>query len=544
MTWLRDVAFLGVLLGGFAALGYGLLPRTKHAPVDRYDAAAYREPSFTATVDRVDAAFRTNWANQNLSATERASDLLVMRRLSLALVGTVPSLEEIRQFETLPEAERLPWWIDHLQTDPRSRAFLAERIARATVGTEDGPFLLFRRGRFTTWLGEELGKNTPYDAIVRELVSAKGIWTDRPSANFVTVTSNPETNNQPDPIRLAGRITRAFLGIRLDCAQCHNHPFAAWKQSDFQGLAAFFGQTHVGLTGVYDGEGDFKVEDKKSQQEVAVEPAVPFAKELLPSDGARRDRLAAWLTHPKNPYFARATVNRFWAIMFGRPLVAPLDNLDGDDASAEKTGTLSDRVLTILSDDFIEHGFDLRRLIRLIARTQAFQLDSAAPFELTEQHERHWTTFPMVRLRPEQVAGALLQAASVQTIDGSSHVVSRLIKFGQQNDFLKRYGDGTENEFDEHGGTIPQRLLMMNGQLVREKIAPNPFNASAQFAIMATTNAKAIEGAYLAVLTRRPTSEELRHFEDFLSETELNKQQKLEDIYWTLVNSTEFSWGH
>ena len=102
-------------------------------------------------------------------------------------------------------------------------------------------------------------------------------------------------------MRLAGRVTRAFLGLRLDCAQCHNHPFADWKQADFEGLAAFFGQTHVGFTGIYDGAGEYVVEDRKTQAKKTVEPRVPFAPELLPDQGTRRQQLAAWVTQPEKP---------------------------------------------------------------------------------------------------------------------------------------------------------------------------------------------------------------------------------------------------
>src|SRR5262249_32254684 len=149
-----------------------------------------------------------------------------------------------------------------------------------------------------------------------------------------------------------------------------------------------------------------------------------FCAHLLPDSGTTqpppspRDRLAAWVTHPRNPNLATVTVNRVWAIVFGRPLCEPVDDLA---AAVEVHPGLGQ-----LADDFRSHGYDLHRLIRVIAATQAFQLDSAAD-HATETHEDAWAVFPMTRLRPEQVAGALFQTASLATINAQSHWFARLI---------------------------------------------------------------------------------------------------------------------
>jgi len=337
-------------------------------------------------------------------------------------------------------------------------------------------------------------------------------------------------------VRLAGRVTRAFLGLRLDCAECHNHPFAAWKQADFQGLSAFFGQTHVGFKGIYDGSGEYEVKDRKTEETKMVTPKVPFNPELLPDHGPRRRQLAEWVTHPKNPYFAKAAVNRVWALVFGRPLVEPVDNLEPE--------TPIPPALQILADDFAANHFDLRHLIRVIASTEVFRLDSATERETGEAEEKLWAVFPLTRLRPEQVAGSVIQTSSVATINAQSNLFVRLARQGQENQFVTRYGDSGEDEFDGRGGTIPQRLLMLNGELVRERIKDDPFNASTRIAMMAPNDAKAVEVVYLCVLSRRPTPEEATHFEASLREPSLKRAQRMESIYWALINSTEFSWNH
>ncbi len=536
--WARNLLFLGLVASGIAALGFVLYPPARPPRARHFDPGVFHQASFSSVVENVNGAIRQGCSEQQLEIAPPASELAVIRRLALALTGTIPSLQEIRQLEAQPADERLQWWLTGTFQDRRYGDYFAERLARTYVGTENGPFIVFRRRRFVTWLSDEVMQNRPYDRLVRQLIASDGVWTDKPAVNFITVTK--EENKDPNRERLAGRVTRAFLGIRLDCAQCHNHPFQRWKQHDFQGLAAFFGQTHAGTIGIYDGKGDYTVENRKTGVQETIEPDVPFLQELLPAEGTRRDRLARWLTDPRNPYFARAIVNRIWALMFGRPMVDPVDDL----GSVEEVPP----ALQMIADDFVSHGYDLQRLIRVMAATEAFQRDSAADFEITEAHERAWAAFPLTRLRPDQVADSVIQAAVLPTVNAGSHFFAKVGQFFSENDFIKRYGDTGEDEFDGHGGTIPQRLLMMNGQLVSARTKEDGLalmNAPSQISLLAADDRTAVETAFLAVLTRRPTHEEATHFEQELAGRRGNERnQCLDDLFWILLNSTEFSWDH
>lgn len=535
--WLRNLFFLGLVSAGVVGLAVLLYPPDRPPRASHFDAAAFEQPAFRSAVEKVNAAVRQSIAEAGLKPAPAAPELAVVRRLALALTGAIPSLQEVRQLEAQPPEERLQWWLTGTFQDRRYADYLAERLARTYVGTENGPFIVYRRRRFVSWLSDQLLQNRPYDLVVRELIAADGLWTDRPATNFVTVTIEPDNKKGPNPERLAGRVARAFLGVRVDCAQCHNHPFQKWTQRNFQGLAAFFGQVHQGFTGIYDGPGDYTIENRKTGKHETIEPDVPFLKELLPQAGTRRQRLAAWMTDPHNGYFARAAVNRMWALLFGRPLVEPVDDL----GSAETVPP----ALQLLADDFVAHGYDLQHSIRVIAATEAFGRDSAADFEITEAHEKVFAAFPLTRLRPEQVAGGVIQSASLETVNDSSHILVKFVRFVQENDFVKRYGDPGDDELDGRGGTIPQRLVLMNGQLVKERTKEDFGNASARIAGLAPDDRKAVEAAYLAVLTRRPTPEEAAHFEGRLAGTRGHERnQLLEDLYWTLLNSTEFSWNH
>jgi hypothetical protein len=535
-AWARDLLFLGVIVGGAGSIAAGLWPRSPAATAQPTVSKALPH-DHDPIVAEIDATFRKTWVDRKLAPADPADDLVLLRRLSLALCGSLPSLEEIRKFEARPKDGRIERWLDDLLHDRRCTDYLAERLARAYVGTEDGPFIVFRRRRFIAWLSDMLLENRRYDALVRDLIADSGLWTDHPATNFVSVTHDPEFG-KPTPERLAGRVARAFLGVRIDCAQCHDHPFQHWKQTDFRGLASFFGGVQANLRGIRDGsENEYRPPDKKTREPVTVEPCVPFRAELKPGSGSPREQLAAWVTNPKNDNFSQATVNRVWALLLGRPLAEPVDDLPA-------AGELHP-ALVQLAADFAANDFNLHRLIRVIANSDVFRQQSELSGTPGDGQEEAWAVFPMTRIRPDQVAGALFQAGSVTTLGSQSHWFIRMVTYTGRNDFVKRYGDTGEDEFDARSGTIPQRLLLMNGEIVRDKIKDGWFTAASQIADYAPDDQSAVDSAFLCVLTRRPTADESTHFVARLAGSSgKERKDRLTDLCWALLNTTEFSWNH
>jgi len=547
----RDLLFIGICFCGLIAVSSNLLNhRLLQGSVSLQEQDLETRTDIQVTIQRVNDTFRQHWETANLQVASPAPKLQIARRLALALAGTTPSFEEIRTLQELPSQDQIPWWINHLLADRRYADYLAERLARAYVGTEQGPFLVYRRRRFVNWLSDQLAENRPYDELVRELVTVNGLWTDSPAANFLTVTIDQNGDNQPDEARLAGRITRAFLGIRIDCLQCHDDKLdqiilgpsdqpRTGLQSDFHHLAAYFGSVENSLLGIRDQPNQeylFKYLGQDNQEQVA--PTVPFFSQLAGTQGSKREQLASWLTASKNKAFSRATVNRIWAIMLGQPLVKPIDSIPLHGPFPPG--------LEILADDFADHGFDLARLIRIIASLEVFQIDSRGDFTVTTEHENQWAVFPLTRLRPEQVAGGIIQACSLTTIDANAHILRQLGRYFSQNEFIKRYGDLGEDEFGNQGGTITQRLLMLNGKLIGERTKDNPFtNASTRIMMVTRDPAKAVETGYLCVLSRLPTGKELEYFRDRIQgSTGKDRSRSMEDLFWVLLNSTEFSWNH
>ena len=208
--WARNLLFVGVVGAGLVALAAALYPPRLPNRLRHIDLSATQDAEFKAAVNGIDQAFERQWQGQDLIPSSAASDLTILRRLSLALTGSIPSLEEIRQFEAYTDADRLQWWLAALLQERRFADYFAERLTRAFVGTEEGPFLVYRRRRFASWLSDQVHANRPYDQLVRDLIASDGLWTDQPATNFVTVTIEPDNKKGPNPERLAAASPARF----------------------------------------------------------------------------------------------------------------------------------------------------------------------------------------------------------------------------------------------------------------------------------------------------------------------------------------------
>src|SRR6476659_8100341 len=186
--WARSLLFVAVVIGGIFAVRASLFPLSSEARKVNFDPGPSPAEDFQAVVRGVDEAFQKQWHDKGLAHAPRADDLTVARRLSLSLTGSVPSLEEIRQFEASPPENRVDGWANHLLHDRRFADYFAERLARAYVGTEDGPLLAYRKRKYIAWLSDELIQNTSYAGIVSQMISAQGLNTDKPAVNFIAAT--------------------------------------------------------------------------------------------------------------------------------------------------------------------------------------------------------------------------------------------------------------------------------------------------------------------------------------------------------------------
>ncbi|MBP88118.1 MAG: hypothetical protein CMJ64_15600 [Planctomycetaceae bacterium] len=494
----------------------------------------------TATADRVNVLLQETWTSDSIEPAVGADDLQVYRRISLALVGTSPSLEEIRRFEADESPDRLQQWTARLIGDSRFVEYFAARLGDAFVDPVAEDLKPHQRERFRRWLGNSLQSGTAYSQIAREMIAGQGVFADRPATTFVSLELS--LGDQAAE-RLAARTSRAFLGQRMDCAQCHDHPFAEWTQPQFEGLAAYYGQVQFRDARVQDtGPRPFVIEDDRNQEERTVAPEVPFDLQWVPDRKHLRAELAAWVTHPENRRFRRAIVNRVWGLMFGRAFVLPVDDLS-DSPSPDDPD-----VLDVLAEDLANHGDDLRRLIHVIVATRAFNLSSTHErmddAVSAQQLEEAWAVFPVTELSPQQMIRSMQQSAAVQTLGAEdANTYSAIRRYERQFSFVDDYGIAGDAE-DAQASTIPHTVQRLSGNYTRQHSNATVLTAPGRIAAMSSDAATCLENCYLACLSRRPTPNEQKHFLPQLSGNLNRRSNAVEDIYWTLFNSAEFCWNH
>ena len=563
-------------------LGLVLVATSREAPTRAERARPPAVRSADELTTRIDAALAAHWELEGVQPVEEVDDLAFARRLWLDLLGTIPSLQEVREIERRPAEGRRAWLVDRALQDPRFAWALASRLARVVVGDDSKvDDLLYRRRKLVAWLAGELARHRPWDEVVRELIAAEGISTGHAPVNFVRA-------QEQDPIKLAARTTRAFLGVRIDCAQCHDHPFTDWKQAQFHGLAAFFARVEQDAAGISERpRGEYYLEpggtasihkDEPRLGSVGaggatpgagmsmsgmadpapatsatapaggyggdaprrIAPAVPYAPELLPEDLSHRRRaLATWVANPGNRYFARAIVNRLWGWLLGRPFVFPVDELDVTEPTAPE-------LLELLAEDLVANGFQLERTLRAIALSRAYALGSRVPEGMEgERALAAWAAHPLEQLNAQELGAATLQATSFWTWDERRGQLLRLGHFGNLNDFTRRHGEDPDAEAPE-AETLLQRLHLMNGEVLKERTkADDPFAAVTRVAMLARDDEAALETLFLMTLTRRPSPREREALLPRLSAAKQGKRAEVtSDLLWALVNSTEFCWNH
>lgn len=473
---------------------------------------------------RIDALFEEAWAEAGLNPSPSADDATFLRRVTLDLTGVIPEIAEARRFLFRHDDAKKDDLIDDLLGGPRHATHLANIWRDVLLPRQfSGP----AAAGFTQWLRARFSSNVPYDRLVRELLLARGGLAQSPPVHYyVAHDSKPET--------LAASSSRVFLGIQIHCAQCHDHPFADWEQNDFWSYAAFFarvrGPSRNGGPNRLDEGPSGEVRHPVNKQTVA--PRFLDGSTVSTATAEpRRAMLTRWVTDRKNPYFAKAAVNRVWWVMFGRGLVDPVD-----DQGTHNPPTHAD-VLELLADDFVAHDYDLRRVFRVVARTRVYQLSSQKS-EGGGESLLTYTSMPVRSLSADEIFDSLVQAAGRRTSSTEErHVLNR-----QRTEFVAQVEAPTRTAIQFEGG-IPQTLALLNGAFVEELTAPatsdlvaalvdNPF----------MTDKRRIQSLYLAGLTRLPDDEELQQSFEWIQECQErgDSAQAFSDLLWALLNSGEF----
>ncbi|MCC9601739.1 DUF1549 and DUF1553 domain-containing protein [Stieleria sp. JC731] len=476
----------------------------------------------TATVDRfIDAKLTAD----ERALAKRSDDAEFCRRVWLDLAGVAPPIWELREFLADRDVEKRTRLIDRLIASPRFASHMATRFTHSILPSDSEAIRGNDSDELREWLRRAFVENKPYDHMVGAFLTAGGATDSGPAIFY--------TSRDADPVKVAAATSRLFLGIRIDCAQCHDHPFADWTQDDFWSFAAFFSQLQVDSQ---NGSSATAIEDRIGKEltypesDRIAEPRYLGVDEIPEPDpgNLRRRQLTIWLASRSNPYFARAAVNRVWAHLFGRGIINPIDELDSMSLATHP------ELLEYLSEYFTQTRFDLTKLYRVIAKTNAYQRTSQ-----TESSRPAIDSYALMlpkTLSAEQYFDTIAQNVIRQRFDGSieSERGEQLRRL-----FVQRMRNSGATPLEYPHGVV-QALGMMNGPEMMSATA-NENGLLASIEAPFYDDSQRIEALFLACVSRKPTSEEAQRFTDYLNDAsiEATRQERLGDLVWVLANSAE-----
>lgn len=487
----------------------------------------------------IDTLAMARWKKLGLVPSDLCGDGEFIRRVHLDLCGRLPTPDEVRELLKDDSKDKRAKLIDRLLGDRDYAAYFALRwgsILRnaSLAGSEQAAYA------FHDWLRDMISRNRPYDEFVRGIVAVAGEWQEAPAVNWYWQMRDDQLHQ---PVADTAQI---FLGLRLQCAKCHHHPYERWGQEDYFGLAGFF--SRLGRKGLGEPPPYYSSRTRTSGEinprtGKPIEPKPLDGPEMkIPPDEDPRHKLVDWMAQPDNPFFARALVNRMWGHLLGRGLVDPVDDM------RETNPPSNPELLDALALDFIKHKFDVKHLLRTICNSRTYQL-SSAPNDNNQHDKQNHARFYGRRLIAEVLHDAVDQACGTRTQFSRMSKQARAIDLPHEN-----FGSYFLDVFDRPprsspcecarsaGASLSQVLhLAISGNIESKVSAGN--GRVARLAEKKTAPTQAVEELYLATLSRLPTAGEQQKALDYLGR-QTDARRGLEDLLWVLMNSREFMFNH
>ncbi len=463
-----------------------------------------------------------------------AGDAVFLRRVSLDIIGLIPTPEEVTAFLADKRPDKRARAVDELLKRPEYADFWAMYWGDHLGNTKQ---LLYNKGPyvFTRWLHDVFARNTPYDQFVREMLTSSGNMFDAAATSYY-----PLMKKEQD---LASITSQLLLGVSIECARCHNHPLERWTQNDFNGMSAFFSQVRYKGAGPRNNERVLYVDYKRQFQHPDTKkvylPKPLDGREIAPDETTdRRESLADWMTAPSNPFFAKAIVNRMWRNFMGRGLVEPVDDFRVTNPST------NDPLLADLARDFVEHGYDLHHLIRTITASRAYQLSGEANEHNRDDkmaYSRHYSR----RLTAEQLLDSIAQATGVPEDFRSLYPGTRAAQLPEpeiESYFLEVFDRPSRQLICERKQppTLNQALHLISGDTIQKKLT-DPRNVLAR--LSGARVDETVEDLYLRTVSRHPDGTEKQAARQAISKAGSQKRG-MEDVFWALLNSKEFLYNH
>lgn len=501
----------------------------------------------------VDEAVFANLKELGIPPSAVCDDATFLRRVTLDIGGRLPTEEEATAFLASSNPDKRNLVIDELLRSPDYADFFASKWTAVLKNRRDDASDIVSNFAFYAWVRDSLLANKPYDQFMRELLAATGTVIGNPPVAWYKRVKEPKEQIED--------VAQLFLGVRMQCAQCHHHPFERWSQDDYYSLAAFFSQVGRKPSGTR-GE-DLIFHKRGIATATNIKTGVPLKPaalgDAIPAIAADEDprlRLADWMSSPSNPFFARALVNRYWKHFFHRGLIEPEDDI------RDSNPPTNPELLAALERHFISSGFDLKELVRAIAGSNAYQW-SSTPNQQNLGDRQNYSRYYPRRLPAEVLLDAIDRLAGTQTDFANLPRGTRAValpdnSYNRSSPFLRVFGRPEGESACEcervQSSSLAQSLHLINASDIKEKLASPTGRAERLASDTRPVDAKVRE-LYLAAFAREPRADELKTALDYLAEARLNAagnpidpqqavRENFQDLIWALMNTKEFLFNH
>jgi hypothetical protein len=532
-TWNR---WSSLVLVALLALLLGIGPSVaadKKADTPTADSKAQGAKTIARKVDRIIAR---HLQDDKTPASGRAQDAEFLRRAYLDLTGVIPPGDKAAAFLDSQDPDKRAKLIDELLASSNYGKHLSD-IWQALLIPRNSDNRRLQSEPFVKWLEETFNANKPWDRMIHELVTASGEQDKNGAVTLFLANSSVD--------KMTDVTTKAFLGLQLQCAQCHDHPFTKWKQKEYWGMAAFFMKVQPGniraaqqnntSPGVTEGN-----QPRRGRNAVPESAKIVPAKFLQGEEPKLNQRdpyrpvLADWMTSPKNPYFAKAIVNRVWAQLFGRGIVNPVDDMHEGNVPSHP------EVLNLLAEQFVAGGYDLKNLYRTLCLTETYQRTSKPVEGNKDAAPALFSRMAIKVMTGEQLYDSLVLVNGAQRGGPPAGRPNAPPGRGPGNpraNFVAFFNLEDGADPTEYQSGIPQTLRLMNSAQTNNSQLVNEVSRGS------SEPNKAIEKLYLSTLARRPSAQETEKMLAHVQKTGDNRKA-YSDILWVLINTSEFTLNH
>lgn len=502
----------------------------------------------------IDALVFAKLRSVGMPPSENCDDSTFIRRVTIDVAGRLPQPEEVEAFLADKSADKRDRLVDRLLASPDYADYFANKWAALFRNKRTAETHMRGTFAFHGWIRDGLAANKPFDQMVREIIAASGDIAENPPVAWYRQV-NTMTSQLEDSAQL-------LLGQRLQCAQCHHHPYEKWSQHDYYSFGAFFSRvgrkagSQPGEEVVYHKRGTAEAVNKKTKLPVkAAGLAAPPA--ALAADDDPRLALAEWMTRPDNPFFARSLVNRYWKHFFNRGLVEPEDDL------RETNPPTNPELLDALARSFVESGYDLKQLVRTICRTTTYQL-SAVPNQFNSVDKQNFSRYYPKRLTAEVLLDAVNSVTGSESKFDGQPAGTRAVclpdnSYNASSYFLQVFGRPDSSSSCEcersQDASLAQSLHLLNAKDIQEKVAADKGRAALLAADTARPDDAKVQDLYRRAFARDARPEELQiaraHLEKYAAKSSDEKGNPIngrrlafEDMVWALLNTKEFLFNH